>query len=60
MYRALHDRMRTPSVAQSLVTQSHADHPRYLEAIVGRLLELVVHSVEGIRERFGRRAGAIH
>lgn len=52
--------MRTPSVTQSLVAQPNADHPRYLEAVVGRLLELVVYSVEGIRERFGRRPGAIH
>ena len=28
-----------------------ADHPRFLETVVGRLLELVVHSVEGIRDR---------
>lgn len=28
-----------------------ADHPRFLESIVGRLLELVVYSVEGIRSR---------
>lgn len=29
-----------------------ADHPRFLEVVVGRLLDLVVHSVEGIRDRF--------
>jgi hypothetical protein len=52
--------MRTPSVRTALITQSSADHPRFLESVVGRLLELVVYSVEGIRERFGRRTSAIH
>ncbi|HLL21758.1 MAG TPA: hypothetical protein VK427_06490 [Kofleriaceae bacterium] len=33
-----------------------ADHPRFLESIVGRLLELVVYSVEGIRSRVSRSA----
>lgn len=28
-----------------------ADHPRFLETVVGRLLELVVYSVEGLRDR---------
>jgi hypothetical protein len=28
-----------------------ADHPRFLETVVGRLLDLVVYSVEGVRER---------
>ena len=56
MQRALRESMR-PSVDRSLVP--HAN-PRYVETIVGRLLEIVVHSVEGIRERFGRRPGAIH
>jgi hypothetical protein len=31
-----------------------ADHPRFLEAVVGRRLELVVYSIEGVRERFHR------
>ena len=35
---------------------THADHPRFLESVVGRLLELVVYSVEGIRERMHRIA----
>ncbi len=48
--------MRTPSA----LVPHPAHPPRFVEAIVGRFLELVVHSVEGIRERFGRRAGAIH
>jgi len=33
-----------------------ADHPRFLESVVGRLLELVVYSVEGIRSRVHRHA----
>ena len=33
------------------VKRSDADHPRFLESVVGRLLELVVFSVEGIRSR---------
>lgn len=33
-----------------------ADHPRFLESVVGRLLELVVYSVEGIRERMHKHA----
>lgn len=32
-------------------TSRSADHPRFLEIVVGRLLELAVHSVEGARER---------
>jgi hypothetical protein len=35
-------------------TPSMADHPRYLEVFVGRLLELMVYSVEGIRDRLHR------
>jgi len=31
-----------------------AHHPRLLEAVVGRLLELMVYSVEGIRSRLDR------
>jgi hypothetical protein len=31
-----------------------ADHPRFLEVFVGRLLELMVYSVEGVRERLLR------
>jgi hypothetical protein len=38
------------SVTRAL-TKNDADHPRFLESVVGRLLELVVYSVEGIRSR---------
>jgi hypothetical protein len=31
-----------------------ADHPRILELMLGRMLELVVLSVEGVRERLSR------
>lgn len=31
-----------------------ADHPRFLELVLGRMLELVVFSVEGVRERLSR------
>ena len=40
-------------VTQSLVPQM-ADHPRFLEVVAGRLLELVVLTVEGIRQRVQR------
>lgn len=32
----------------------NADHPRFLESAIGRVLELFVHSVEGLRERLQR------
>lgn len=41
------------SVPQSLVPRM-ADHPRFLEVVAGRLLELVVFTVEGIRSRVAR------
>jgi hypothetical protein len=31
-----------------------ADHPRILELVLGRVLDLVVFSVEGVRERWSR------
>jgi hypothetical protein len=34
-----------------------ADHPRILELVLGRMLELVVYSVEGVR---GRLKAAVH
>jgi hypothetical protein len=37
-----------------------ADHPRFLEVVVGRLLELVVYSVEGIRERISPSRMTVH
>jgi len=42
-----------PTAPQSLVPRM-ADHPRFLEVVAGRLLELVVQTVEGIRERVQR------
>jgi hypothetical protein len=41
-----------PSVTS--VRPRNADHPRFLESVVGRLLELVVYSVEGVRARLDR------
>ena len=32
-----------------------ADHPRILELVLGRMLELAILSVEGVRGRLGRR-----
>jgi hypothetical protein len=32
-----------------------ADHPRILELVLGRMLELAIFSVEGVRGRFGRK-----
>lgn len=37
-----------------------ADHPRILELVLGRMLELVVFSVEGVRDRFSRGRLLIH
>ena len=37
-----------------------ADHPRILELVLGRMLELVVYSVEGVRERLGRGRAVVH
>ena len=37
-----------------------ADHPRILELMLGRMLELVVFSVEGVRERFTRGRLVVH
>lgn len=37
-----------------------ADHPRFLELFVGRMLELVVYSVEGMRERLSRSRLVVH
>ena len=32
-----------------------SQQPRFVQTFVGRLLELMVYSVEGIRERLGRQ-----
>ena len=37
-----------------------ADHARILELVLGRMLELVVFSVEGVRERIGRGQLAVN
>ena len=37
-----------------------ADHPRILELVLGRMLELVVFSVEGVRERLTRGRAVVH
>ena len=37
-----------------------ADHPRILELMLGRMLELVVYSVEGVRERLYRGRLVVH
>lgn len=50
--RALPDRMNNRAVTK----HKDADHPRFLESVVGRLLELVVYSVEGIRSRVHKQA----
>ncbi len=42
------------SPSSALTQASHADHPRFLEALFGRLLELMVYSVEGVRDRLHR------
>lgn len=39
---------------------NQADHPRYLELVLGRMLELVVFSVEGVRERLSRGRSVVH
>lgn len=37
-----------------------ADHPRFLELVLGRMLELVVFSVEGVRERLVKGRATVH
>ena len=37
-----------------------ADHPRILELVLGRMLELVVYSTEGVRERLSRGRSVVH
>jgi len=41
-------------------TMKEADHPRILELMLGRMLELVVYSVEGVRERLSRGRAVVH
>ena len=44
----------TPRTSSQTLIRA-ADHPRFLEVVVGRLLELVVYSVEGARDRLRAR-----
>ena len=40
--------------------KEEADHPRILELVLARMLELVVFSVEGVRERLSRGRVVVH
>ena len=37
-----------------------ADHPRILELVLGRMLDLVVYGVEGVRGRWFRGRAVVH
>jgi hypothetical protein len=37
-----------------------ADHPRFLELVLGHMLELVVFSWEGVRGRMSRGRPTVH
>ena len=45
----------TPVTPPAASLTRAADHPRYLEVAVGRLLEMAVHSIEGVRDRLRGR-----
>ena len=47
-------------VLQMHPTMKEADHPRILELFLGRMLELVVFSVEGVRERLSKGRAIVH
>ncbi len=51
-----------PMARAVLVVQRmrEADHPRILELVLGRMLELVVYSVEGVRGRMSRGRITVH
>jgi hypothetical protein len=49
---------KTTTAARTTLTRM-ADHPRFLEVTFGRLLELMVLTIEGVRERLSRRV-SIH
>jgi hypothetical protein len=56
-------RLRGLPVAHTVLVapgMKDADHPRILELVLGRMLELVVFSVEGVRGRFVRPRALIH
>lgn len=40
--------------------KEEADNPRILVLVLGRMLELVVYSVEGVRERLSRGRVVVH
>jgi hypothetical protein len=43
--------------ARSIMAAPPAQHrPRAVDNLVGSLLELVIHAIEGLRERLGRLA----
>lgn len=42
------------SSSRSITVASSSALPRVLDAFVGNVLELVIHSIEGLRERIGR------
>ena len=46
----------TLAMGSSTTLARTADHPRFLELTLGRLLELMVFSIEGVRDRLRRRA----
>ena len=48
------------TVLGSPATMKEADHPRILELVLGRMLELVVYSVEGVRGRLTRGKLVVH
>lgn len=37
-----------------------ADHPRVLELVLGRILDLAIFSVEGVRDRVSRGRLLLH
>jgi hypothetical protein len=44
----------SPSSRSITVADSTQGLPRVVEAFFGSFLELVIHSIEGVRERLGR------
>jgi hypothetical protein len=46
----------SPPARSVMVTTPAQSLPRTVDAFVGSLLELVIHSIEGVRERLGKLA----
>jgi hypothetical protein len=44
----------SPPARSVMVTTPAQSLPRAVDAFVGNLLELVIHSIEGVRERLAR------